>query len=87
VALQVHISEAARAQLDALPGSTAERLANHLKAIAELADLQPILYSGEEVRMLNLHVGDFHVRYSVDTASARVVVNEIRRAAGPGSAP
>jgi hypothetical protein len=87
VALTVHISEMARSQLEALPGTTAERLGNHLKAIAELADLQPILYSGDEVRMLNLQVGDFHVRYSVDIVLAQVVVNEIRRAAMPGSAP
>jgi mRNA-degrading endonuclease RelE of RelBE toxin-antitoxin system len=83
---RVHFTEPVRDQLDGLPASTVEQLANHLKAIAELADLWPILYSGDEVKTLRLNVGDVDVRYSVDVPGKALTVKgltQLLRGNGP----
>ena len=77
VKFRVHIAEPAKERLEALPAPTVDRLTNHIKAIAELADLWPILYSGEDVGALLLNVGDLEIRYAVDVENRELTVNGI----------
>lgn len=84
VKFRVHIAEPAQERLEALPPSTVDRLTNHIKAIAELADLWPILYSGEDVEALLLNVGELEIRYAVNVDKRELTVKEI---AHLGTAP